>query len=79
MIDVYSCFCLAIRVGRRCKFKDVVVVVEELTSLYLAPVFICSDNGPDFIAHALRPSAESNATTTGYTEPGCPCQKCFAE
>jgi putative transposase len=37
--------CLTIRVGRRCKAKDVVAVLEELTSLYPAPAFIRSDNG----------------------------------
>jgi hypothetical protein len=40
VIDEHSRLCLAIRVGRRCKAKDVVAVLEELTSLYPAPVFI---------------------------------------
>jgi transposase InsO family protein len=50
VIDEHSRFCLAIRVGRRCKAKDVVTVLEELTSVYPAPTFIRSDNGPEFIA-----------------------------
>jgi hypothetical protein len=33
VIDEHSRLCLAIRVGRRCKAKDVVAVLEELTSL----------------------------------------------
>ena len=33
VIDEYSRFCLTIRVGRRCKAKDVVAVLEELTSV----------------------------------------------
>ncbi len=37
VIDEHSRLCLAIRVGRRCKAKDVVAVLEELTSLYPAP------------------------------------------
>ncbi len=49
-MDEHSRLCLAIRVGRRCKAKDVVAVLEEFTSLYPAPAFICSDNGPKFIA-----------------------------
>ena len=40
VIDEHSRFCLAIRVGRRCKAKDVVAVLEDLTSLYPAPAFI---------------------------------------
>ena len=48
MIDEHSRLCLAIRVDRRCKAKDVVAVLEELTSVYPAPTFIRSDNGPEF-------------------------------
>ncbi len=72
VIDEHSRLCLAIRVGRRCKAKDVVAVLEELTSLYPAPAFIRSDNGPEFIAHALRRWAESITTTTAYLQPGAP-------
>jgi transposase InsO family protein len=54
---------LAIRVGRRCKAKDVVTVLEELTSLYPAPAFIRSVNGPEFIAQALRDWCEASTIT----------------
>jgi len=64
VIDEHSRLCLAIRVGRRCKAKDVVAVVEELTSLYPAPSFIRSDNGPEFIAQALRDWCEASITTS---------------
>lgn len=40
VIDEHSRLCLAIRVGQRCKSKDVVAVLEELTSLYPAPTYI---------------------------------------
>jgi putative transposase len=54
VIDEHSRLCLAIRVGRRCKAKDVVTVLEELASVYPAPTFIRTDNGPEFIGQALR-------------------------
>ena len=54
VIDEHSRLCLAIRVGRRCSAKDVMAVLEELTSLYPAPSFIRSVNGLEFIAKALR-------------------------
>ena len=61
VIDEHSRLCLAIRVDRRCKAKDVVAVLEELTSLYPAPTFIRSDNGPEFNcfaeAQGLRPGS----------------------
>jgi transposase InsO family protein len=65
--------------GRRCKAKDVVAVLEELTSLYPAPAFIRSDNGPEFIASALKRLSEASGTTTAYIEPGSPWQNGFAE
>jgi transposase InsO family protein len=76
VIDEHSRFCLAIRVGRRCKAKDVVAVLEELTSLYPAPAFIRSDNGPEFIAQALRDWCEASTTTsTAYIAPGSPWER----
>ncbi len=80
VIDEHSRLCLAIRVGRRCKAKDVVALLEELTSLYPAPTFIRSDNGPEFIAQALRDWCEaSDTTSTAYIEPGSPWENGFAE
>jgi len=69
VIDEHSRLCLAFRVGRRCKAKDVVTVLEDLTSPYPAPEFIRSDNGPEFIAQALRGWREASSTTnTAYIE-----------
>lgn len=79
VIDEHSRLCLAIRVGRRCKGKDVVAVLEELTSLYPAPAFIRSNNGPEFIAHALRRWSKDSGTKTTYIEPGSLWQNGFAE
>ncbi len=47
VIEEHSLLCLAIRVRRCCKVKDVVAVLEDLTSLYPSPAFIDSENGPD--------------------------------
>jgi len=81
VINEHSRLCLAIRVvGRHCKAKDVVAVLEELTSLYPAPAFIRSDNGPEFIAQALRGwCAASTTTSTVYIAPGSPWENGFAE
>ena len=53
--------------------------LEDLTSLYPAPTFIRSDNGPEFIAHALRTWCKNSGTATAYIEPGSPWQNGFAE
>ena len=80
VIDEHSRLCLAIRVGRRCKAKDVVAVLEELTSLYPAPAFIRSYNGPEFLFQALRDWCEASTTTsTAYIAPGSPWENGFAE
>ena len=66
--------------GRRCKAKDVVAVLEELTSLYPAPAYIRSDNGPEFISQTLRSWCEDSDTTkTAYIEPGSPWENGCAE
>jgi transposase InsO family protein len=57
----------------------VVAVLEELTGLHPAPAYIRSDNGPEFIAHALRRWAESSSTSAAYIDPGSPWQNGFAE
>ena len=73
MINQHSQLCLAIRAGRRCKAKDVVAVLDELTSLYQTPTSIRSANGAEFIARTLRTWCEaSNTTSTAYIEPGSP-------
>jgi len=80
VVDEHSRLCLAIRVGRRCKAKDVVAVLEKLTSLYPAPAFIRSDNGPEFIAQVLSGWCEASPiTSTAYIAPGSPWEKGFAE
>ena len=87
VIDEHSRLCLAIRVDRRCKAKDVVAVLEELTSLYPAPAFIRSDNGPEFNcfaeAQGLRPRSEEVVPEQRHQHclhlPGSPWQNGFAE
>lgn len=53
VIDEQSLLCLAIRVSRRRKARDMVTVLEELTDPYPGPALIRSDKGPEFIAQTL--------------------------
>jgi len=79
VIDEHG-FCLAIRVGRRCKARDVVAVLEQLTSVNPAPTFIRSDNRPEFIAQALRDWCDTSDTTRmAYIKPAFPWDNGFAE
>lgn len=54
VIEEHSRLSLAVRVGRRCKAKDAVAVLKELTSLCPRPKYIRNNSGPEFIAHALK-------------------------
>ena len=63
VIDEHSRLCLAIRVGRRCKAKDVMAVLEQLTSIYPAPALIRKYNGPEIIAQALKHWSKAIGTT----------------
>jgi transposase InsO family protein len=78
VIDEPSRLCLAIRVGRRSKPKDVVAALEELTSVYPAPAFIRSDNRLDFIAQALRDCCSIITSSTADIAPGSPWENGFA-
>ena len=61
------------------KAKDVVAVLEELTSLYPAPAFIRSDNGPEFAAKRVRTWLEKVGVNTLFIEPGSPWENGYIE
>jgi transposase InsO family protein len=79
VIDEHSSLCLAIRVGRRCKAKDMVAVLEELTSSYPAPRFIRRTSGRSSLPRPYGTGGESTTTKKAYIEPGSPWENGFAE
>ena len=54
VVDEYTRECLAIAVRRRLTSRDVQEVLSELFLLRGCPTHIRNDNGPEFIARALR-------------------------
>jgi transposase InsO family protein len=54
IIDEFTRECLAIRVARKLKAADVIDVLSDLFILRGVPSHIRSDNGPEFVAKALR-------------------------
>ena len=54
VIDEFTRECLAIRVGRKLKSIDVIDVLSDLFILRGIPGHVRSDNGPEFIAKAVR-------------------------
>lgn len=70
---------LAVQVRRSFKAADVLDVLSELMLIRGVPGHIRSDNGPEFIAHAIRQFLEQTGVQTLYIEPGSPWQNGYAE
>jgi len=72
VIDEFTRECLAIRVERKLNSRDVLDVLGELFVAHGPPEHIRSDNGPEFIANALRQWLQQLQVKTLYIEPGSP-------
>jgi putative transposase len=70
---------IALEVARRMEAKDVIRVLEAAVAQRGAPKFIRSDNGPEFIAKAVRDWIASNGFGTLFIEPGSPWQNPYSE
>jgi transposase InsO family protein len=79
VIDEFTRECIAIRVNRRLKAIDVIDVLSDLFILRGVPVHIRSDNGPEFIAKALRDWIVAVGAKTAYIMPGSPWENGYCE
>jgi len=79
IIDEFTRECLAIRVERRLNSRDVLDELGELFVRHGSPEHIRSDNGPEFIATALREWLGRLGTKTLYIEPGSPWENGYCE
>jgi putative transposase len=70
---------LAIETETRLPAGKVIAVLERLFKTHGAPKYLRSDNGPEFIAKALKEWLAQQKTETFYIEPGCPWQNGFVE
>ena len=70
---------LAVEVERGMKSTDVLDILTELMLSRGVPKHIRSDNGPEFIAKAIRRFLEQAGVETLYIEPGAPWQNGYAE
>ena len=72
IIDEFTRECLAIRVNRKLRSTDVIDVLSDLFVLRGIPGHIRSDNGPEFVAKAVREWIAAVGAKTAYIEPGSP-------
>jgi len=79
VLDEYSRESPAIEVGRSIRAKEVIGVLEELFTIRGVPRFIRSDNGPEFIAQAIRQWLGQRGVGPLYIEPGSPWENGYAE
>jgi len=79
VVDEYSRESLAIEVGRRLTSKDVIRVLAGLMLRHGIPEHIRSDNGPEFVAKAVREWLARLGTETLFIEPGSPWENGYIE
>jgi putative transposase len=79
LVDEFTRECLALEVERSMKAVDVIDVLAGVMLLRGVPRHIRSDNGPEFIARALRSYLEKAEVGTLYIEPGSPWENGYAE
>ena len=72
VIDEYSRACVAIRAARSIRSTDVIEVLSELMLFRGVPDHMRSDNGPEFMARAVRVWLGRVGARTLYIEPGSP-------
>jgi transposase InsO family protein len=79
IVDEYTRECVALEVDRRMTSDDVLDVLRDLFVIRGVPKHIRSDNGPEFIARAIREFLAAADVETLYIEPGSPWQNGYAE
>ena len=79
IIDEFTREALAIRVARRLNSTDVIEALCDLFIVRGIPAHIRSDNGPEFIAAALREWIAAVGAKTAYIEPGSPWENGYVE
>jgi transposase InsO family protein len=79
IIDEFTRECLAMRVNRKLNSVDVIDALSDLFILRGIPGHIRSDNGPEFIAQAVRDWIAAVGAKTAYIEPGSPWENGYCE
>jgi putative transposase len=79
LVDEYTRECLALEVARGMTARQAVAVLAEVVRRRGAPGNLRSDNGPEFIARAMRAWLSAAGVSTLYVEPGAPWENGYAE
>lgn len=79
VIDAFTRECLAIRIDRKLNSTAVIDVLTDLFVLRGVPSHIRSDNGPEFIAKAVRDWITAVGARTAFIAPGSPWENGYCE
>jgi transposase InsO family protein len=79
VLDEYTRECLTIDVGTRITAQDVIDVLRYLFLVRGEPVFIRSDNGPEFTAKKVKKWLKAMGVKTLFIEPGSPWENGYME
>jgi putative transposase len=79
VVDEFTRECLVIRVARKLGSAEVIDVLADLFIARGTPVHIRSDNGPEFVANAVKGWISGVGAKTAYIEPGSPWENGYVE
>jgi len=79
IVDEHTRECLTLKVSRSITSEDVIDTLAELFAMRGVPQAIRSDNGPEFVSHAIRDWLKRLGIQTLYIAPGSPWENGFAE
>ena len=79
VLDEFTRECLAIRVARKLNSVEVKEVLKDQFIQRGVPGHVRSDNGPEFVAKAVRAWIAAVGAKAAYIEPGSPWENGFVE
>jgi transposase InsO family protein len=79
VVDEFTRECLTIEVGRNLTAREVVNTLDDLFAIRGVPEFIRSDNGPEFVAGAVKDWLARSGVGTLYIEAGSPWENAYSE
>ena len=74
IVDEFTHECLAIDVAGSIRSKRVIEVLSRLISTHGTPLFLRSDNGPEFVSRAILELIAESGIATALIDPGKPLQ-----
>lgn len=79
IVDEFTREALMIRVDRKLNSASVIDALTDLFILRGPPAYVRSDNGPEFVAEAVRNWIAAVGAQTAFIEPGSPWENGYVE